>query len=321
MTKPTFKTLQAMEKNKNNPRIVIGASELISMRFPESDRFKLRSHKLLHYLVNNAGEELLEDKYHSIPMGSVDFLRHTTVEEAVRFAQDLSDIRVSITQQREEDEVTIVEPLFASIEQDHNLEHGSIRYKFSDVTKAIMRESSRWAELRRKIIGSLRSVPALRIYEFVALNGFPNKINTKLFSLQELRELMALPADKHMKWYDFRRHILEPALVQINKFEDVKVWSDAVKKGRSVSGVLLSWEKKIQIPLTFSKQEGFPPSGSISLAKDKVWHNLALKHGRGQDTDMIALAFRAWCSGKEIKLTDPSIEKKFITFCQKHSVV
>ena len=59
----------------------------------------------------------------------------------------------------------------------------------------------------------------------------------------------------------------------------------------------------------------FPASGTISYSR---WGELVRHHAPAPtpDVDRVANAFRDWASHVGLRLSAPTIEKAFVTFCQ-----
>ena len=63
------------------------------------------------------------------------------------------------------------------------------------------------------------------------------------YGLDELRAALGV-AGKYRSWKDLRRSVLEPAIDEINAFGTVQVQTEALKTGRWVTAVTLSWRWK-----------------------------------------------------------------------------
>ena len=60
----------------------------------------------------------------------------------------------------------------------------------------------------------------------------------------EFRALLGVPEDKLDRFADFNKHCLKPALEEVNHLTDFEVGVIAIKKGRTVEKLGLSWMKK-----------------------------------------------------------------------------
>ena len=63
------------------------------------------------------------------------------------------------------------------------------------------------------------------------------------YSLSDLQSLFDLKG-KYLKWYDFSRYVLTPALDEINDFGTVDVKATPKKVGRSIASVRFDWKWK-----------------------------------------------------------------------------
>ena len=66
----------------------------------------------------------------------------------------------------------------------------------------------------------------------------------EVLSIDEFRALLGVPEGKLERFADFNKHCLKPALDEVNHLTDFIVQVGAIKSGRSVQSLQLSWFKK-----------------------------------------------------------------------------
>ena len=64
------------------------------------------------------------------------------------------------------------------------------------------------------------------------------------FTVEEFRALLGVPEGKLDRYADFNKHCLKPALEEVNHLTDFEVTVMAIKKGRTVEKLGMSWLKK-----------------------------------------------------------------------------
>jgi plasmid replication initiation protein len=84
---------------------------------------------------------------------------------------------------------------------------------------------------------TMRSQYSIRLYEL--LKSYEN-MGGIIYGVTELRRLLNIADDVMADWYDFKRFVIERALKEINKFTDINVKYEPLKKGRSVFEVKFS---------------------------------------------------------------------------------
>lgn len=287
----------------------------------------------MHLLIAELGADVVEDKSHSRPLSDLGYLWHLPIDDTIEIATELVQTAIVYS----EETAVSVGPLFSLVSRDRKAEKGSIRFRLSPLLIQIMEDSNHWAFLQKQVVLAFRSRYALRLYELIALRkGLKHKSNERL-PLAEIRVKFGIP-DGHMeRWVHIRQKVLDKAITEVNQLSGFKVSYEPYKKGRSVAGIVLSWEVNDAPARAKAKTEldrhsagrnarskgteetpvaGFPATGSIDFAPDKRWRDTARKCGNGKDIDLIASDFRKWCEVKKINLDARTIEKAFTTFCQ-----
>ena len=334
--KPT--TLQVISDRAFDPDTIISPSELIDVKSKDERGLSLRAHKLLFLLIDEAGPDAAEELQHTVELRELDYLRNLSVADTVETARELVQTVITYTRKVNGRDATTVEPLLYKVDRDHDAEIGAIRFRLSDALIEIMRTSNHWAALKRQVILAFRSRYALRLYEFIALRkGLKHKSSERL-SIDEIKERFGVPSDQMNRWVHLKQRVLDKAIPEVNQLSGFKVTYEPFKKGRSVAGIILSWEVSDALGRAKAKQEldrhsagrkarrndteetsalAFPATGSLEFAQDKRWRDISRRNGNGKDIELIAQDFRKWCEVKKIPLDASTIEKTFKAFCER----
>jgi hypothetical protein len=159
-------------------------------------------------------------------------------------------------------------------------------------------------------------------------------VQSKTFTIQELRSLLGVPEGKLDRFADLHRRALQPSIAEINQLSRFTLTATPNKIGRTVASVTIGWQVKadpqdakqeLARPKVGrqARREGvadaivrsFPASGGIEF--DTHWTGLKRASGCNMDNTMIAERFRSWCREKGISLDARNIEQTFQNFCAK----
>ncbi len=342
-------TRQALADRVDRPDQLVAAGEVLDLRFGEGAKaLSLRAAKLLHLLVAATGAEACEDKVHVLPIERLNSF-HVSLEEFVDTCRELFGVMVRFETKNAKGRAALeLGPLLSRISRDLDEgEDGELRFQLSPVLRMVLERSNYWAVLSRRAVLAFESRYALRLYEIVAIRAGLVVKTTETFDLDELRERLGVPTGKLPRWNDIRRFALDPAIAEVNQLSGFEVHYEPIKRGRSVTGVRLSWSQRdpsgreaVARELEASRvgrkarREGtaeilveepqealealpraFPPSGTIRYGRWAEIARSALPEPT-PDLDHVAGRFRAWTEGKGIPLAAPGIEQTFTGFCR-----
>ena len=94
-------------------------------------------------------------------------------------------------------------------------------------------------------IADMKSIYAIRIYEFCILEINRRRLNQCDFFIETsvLREWLELE-DKYKDYYDLKRRVINKAKIEINKYSDLTIDFEEIKKGRSVESIKFIIQRK-----------------------------------------------------------------------------
>lgn len=339
------KTIQVIADRATRPDDLISPGEVLDLKFRDGAKtLTLRASKLLHLLVDAAGPDACADKAHNIPIERLNSF-HVSREEFVETCRELfgTTVRMEIDTKRGRAEK--IGPLLSDVERDLDDGDGSeVRFQLSPVLRLVLARSNHWAALSRRAVMAFESRYALRLYEVIAIRAGLSSKSTETFDLDDLRSRLGVPPRKLTRWQDVKRKALEPAIAEVNQLSGFTVSYTPVKRGRSVTGVRMTWavhgaqgrtavarELEASRVGRKARREGtveavveddddlpgiltFPRTGTIRYGR---WEQIARDHlpQPTPDLDHVAGRFRAWAEGK-FPMAHPDIEARFIGFCR-----
>jgi plasmid replication initiation protein len=123
-------------------------------------------------------------------------------------------------------------------------EDGNVYYRFPAELREIMEKSSIFARLQTEVMFCFTSKYALTLYEMIQKRGYLKHKNTDDFSVDEMRGLLGVPPGRLTEFDSFRRKALIPAAEEVNAFFPFMVRLDAIRHGKKVVKLRLSWFPK-----------------------------------------------------------------------------
>lgn len=127
--------------------------------------------------------------------------------------------------------------------KEEDKDDGYFYYTFPADLLAVISQSKAWATIKSHIMYALRSKYSIRLYEMIERRiGMMKQYEE--FTVEEFRALLGVPDGKLDRYADFNKHCLKPALEEVNHLTDFEVTVMAIKKGRTVEKLGMSWLKK-----------------------------------------------------------------------------
>ncbi|MDR3574420.1 MAG: replication initiation protein [Anaerolineaceae bacterium] len=122
--------------------------------------------------------------------------------------------------------------------------------------RAALARSNRWGRVRCEVTYAMTSKYAIALYELVCL-----RINLHTcidrFSIERFRELMGVPPNAYADGQDFRRKVIEPAVLEVNRLSDLHVDIELKRKHAraAIHEVVVVWRKQEGEEFRASMQE------------------------------------------------------------------
>lgn len=90
-----------------------------------------------------------------------------------------------------------------------------------------------------KQVSQLKTAYAIRFYELLVQF---NKTGDRHITLDKLREILEIK-NQYSRFYDFKKYVIEPSIIDINKLTDLTVEWDVIKSGRFITGLMFLFQK------------------------------------------------------------------------------
>jgi plasmid replication initiation protein len=94
-----------------------------------------------------------------------------------------------------------------------------------------------------KQVSQLKTAYAIRFYEI--LIQFI-KTGERYITLKRLKELLEL-SDQYPRFYDLKRYVITPSILDINRTTNLTVEWDVIKKGRTITGLMFVFQSTDQL--------------------------------------------------------------------------
>jgi Initiator Replication protein len=127
---------------------------------------------------------------------------------------------------------------------DPNRPRGMLTYSFDKRLVAILEDSRIWGKLEISVLMAFTTKYAISLYENIAQFVGLKYTQSKQYSLAEFRELLGVEKDKYPKFGEFYKHVVKPAVAEINGLASFTVALSPIKEGRKVTGVSVLWMAK-----------------------------------------------------------------------------
>jgi Initiator Replication protein len=112
--------------------------------------------------------------------------------------------------------------LTATDTDDEDFDGATVRYGIPNELRRVLARSSRWGRVKCQITYAMTSKYAIALYELVCLRRHKESF-IEVFSEERFRELLGVPPDAYPKARDFRRFVVEPAVIEVNGLSDIRV--------------------------------------------------------------------------------------------------
>lgn len=299
--------------------------------------------KLMHLLISIAGGRMADDVQHELRMADMKAIEGMRNHDRASLRALFIELRGAVIAYDKSDEkAEIIGGFLDEARIDYRHEASGdllLKWWFGRTFRRIAEESNHWAILDRQTVFALSSKYAILLFQHIASLANLHRVDSKTFTVAELRALLGVPAGKLDRFSNLNTWALKPALAEINQLSRLDLTATPRKVGRTVASVEISWAVKGAGAKAAAAQElkghsigrkarrtgtaeavtagpvAFPASGGIGF--DEHWLKLKRAAGCNMDNGQIADQFRAFCRTKGIGLDARNIEKVFSDYCGK----
>jgi len=337
---------QALADRAERSDELVASGRQVDMVFKQGQKaLSLRAQKLWHLLVKQAGVKLADNVTHTMALSDLyqTGLGHMTLAERIDTLRELQTtlVEVTVPSAKIKGRMRVISgALLDYVARDED-DRGDLEWSFSRVLRTVFANSNHWTVLSRRAVMAFESRYSLRLYELLALRSGLNYKTAETFTLDDLRSRLGVPVGKLSRWVHLRQFAIEPAIAEVNQLAGFRVSYEALKSGRAVTSVRLSWEIKSGSDRTATKREldgpkvgrkarrenaveqinGAPivplefPDGSIRYSAFAEIARAALPPP-ARDLDVVANDFRRWARSSGKPLHGPKVIEVFAGFCR-----
>ena len=267
--------------HRADPDAIVAAGEIADMRFVSGNALSLRAAKLFCLLIQEAGLTVADQVQHRIPYAVLNETFHRSRGELVEAISELHMTVVSVQLvSRQGRAYTKSGPILSDVEREpDNLDDAEIRFEFSPAMRRVIADSTHWAAVSRRAVLAFESRYSLRLYMHIGLRVNRRQISEEL-SLEELRDILAVPDGSLRRWQDLRRFAIDRAIAEINQLAGFTTAYQPVKRGRRVVGVRLAWGHKAPDDLVETQRELDRPRVGRTARRDGLVETIAQERHR-----------------------------------------
>ena len=269
-------TLDAIRMHRADADAIVAAGEVVDLRFVSGSSLSLRAAKLFCLLIYEAGVRVAEPVQHKIPYASLNETLHQSRDELVDAINELHGTVVSVQLVGNDGRpYTKSGSILSDVEREPDgLDDAEIRVEFSPAMRRVIADSSHWAAVSRRAVLAFSSKYALRLYLYLGLRVNLRK-SSEVIALDDLREILGVPANRFGRWQDLRRFALERAVAEINQLAGFTVAYRPIKRGRRIAEIELAWGHKAAPDLIETQRELDRPRVGRTARRDGVVETIA----------------------------------------------
>jgi plasmid replication initiation protein len=128
---------------------------------------------------------------------------------------------------------------------DRDGDNATVLFGIPKKLRAALVRSNRWGRVRCEVTYAMTSKYAIALYELVCLRIYLHTC-IEVFPIERFRELLGVPPGSYADGQDFRRKVIEPAVLEVNRLSDLHVDIELKRKhARSaIHEVVVVWRKQ-----------------------------------------------------------------------------
>lgn len=121
---------------------------------------------------------------------------------------------------------------------------GVLTYSFDKRLVEVLKESSIWGKIAIPILMAFTSKYAVSLYENAAQFSNLEYKTYADYSIDEFRNLVGVQPGQYKTFGEFNKHVLKPAVGEVNALAPFSLTVLPTKQGKKVTGVRVSWWRK-----------------------------------------------------------------------------
>jgi Initiator Replication protein len=132
---------------------------------------------------------------------------------------------------------------------------GVLTYSFDKKLIEVLKDSTMWGKITIPVLMAFTSKYAVSLYENMAQYINLSKKTHQVYSLDAFRDLIGVPPGRYKTFGELNKHVLKPALAEVNALAPFNVSVVPVKQGKKVVEIRLGWWVKDSDALQLAWQE------------------------------------------------------------------
>jgi len=132
---------------------------------------------------------------------------------------------------------------------------GTLTYSFDKRLIEILKDSAVWGKIAIPVLMAFTSKYAVSLYENIAQLCHLSHKTSEEYSLEEFRELLGVPPGKYKSFGELNKHVVKPAVAEVNALASFGISILPVKQGKKVKEVTVGWWRKDAGSLSASWEE------------------------------------------------------------------
>jgi len=119
----------------------------------------------------------------------------------------------------------------------------TLKFSISAPLRAILARSGRWGRIKAEVVHAMSSKYAIALYELLRLRAGLRGSMTETFPIDRFRALLGVPSGSYARGDDFRKSVVEPAVLEVNGLSEMgcKIELVRVHSRAPISKVILAW--------------------------------------------------------------------------------
>ncbi len=128
---------------------------------------------------------------------------------------------------------------------DRDGDNATIRFGIPNKLRAALARSNRWGRVRCEVTYAMGSKYAIALYELVCLR-INLHTSLEVFPIERFRELLGVPPGTYADGQDFRRKVIDPATLEVNRLSDLHVDIELRRRHTraAIHEVMVVWRKQ-----------------------------------------------------------------------------
>lgn len=314
---------------------IVKPEELVDI--VEMSPLTLQDRRIYNLLIGNAWNDIVKNQQHIISRQELTKHVESNNQDIAASLRRLMAAIVVIKIRNNQNGKPSTRQMQLLAENDIE-DRGPITYKFPDALVKIIQDTQIFARLHTKVMFELSSKYSLALYEFLQKRVNLDYVHHEIMTVEEARGLLGVSPHKLKQFGHFNNKAIKPATEEVTFLTEYEVTAEPIRKGRAVTHIKWSWQKKSDIGAQIAaveelersktgrkarmKQEveqleltPFSQKSDIKISSEgfEAARKIAISAGTGWDIYALEKEWQAWATDKSPKNPDGA----FIGFVKK----